>query len=120
MRDARVGFSPYDVAYRDRCLEVFDANCPEFFAPNERVDYVDFLDRSPAGYEVRLGDGELAGAFGLIVTDEWADGARDLRLHWILSDPAVQGGVSARPSCASWVRSRCGGRRMGGAPECAA
>jgi GNAT superfamily N-acetyltransferase len=91
MRDARVGFSPYDVAYRDRCVAVFDANCPEFFAPNERVEYVAFLDRSPAGYEVCLVDGEVAGAFGLIVAGESADGATDLRLHWILIDPAMQG-----------------------------
>jgi GNAT superfamily N-acetyltransferase len=91
MSEARVGFSPYDEAHRDRCLAVFDANCPEFFAPNERVEYVAFLDRSPAGYEVCLVDGEVAGAFGVIVMDESADGASDLRLHWVLIDPVMQG-----------------------------
>jgi hypothetical protein len=47
MRDARLGFSPYDGGCRDRCLAVFDTNFPEFFAPNERVEYVAFLDCSP-------------------------------------------------------------------------
>ncbi len=37
-------FRPYQTADREACLGLFDANCPEFFAPNERADYVAFLE----------------------------------------------------------------------------
>ena len=34
------------------CLDIFDANCPEFFAPNERQEYENFLNCDSKGYEV--------------------------------------------------------------------
>ncbi len=37
--------------------ELFDANCPEFFAPNERLDYAEFLDSNLLGYELCLTGG---------------------------------------------------------------
>lgn len=79
-------WSPKD---REACLALFDANCPEAFAPNERAEYEAFLDAAHGGYEVCEVEEEgrvvVAGAFGLL-----RDDAR-LSLRWILLDPAVQG-----------------------------
>lgn len=79
-------FQPYSVAHKEDCLRIFDANCPRFFAPNERSDYMQFLEASPDGYEVCLLDGKLVGAFGLI-----DDRERRSALNWILLDPRSQG-----------------------------
>jgi len=81
-----VAFRPYTHADREACLELFDANCPEFFAPNERNDYVRFLDAEPKGYEACIVGDRIAGAFGLIAGD-----ARRMHLNWILLDPKFQG-----------------------------
>lgn len=80
-----VTFRPYKNADREHCLAIFDANCPEFFAPNERDDYADFLDGPTEAYEVCLLDGKVAGAFGLFGAP-----ARERGLSWILLDPAHQ------------------------------
>ncbi|MDX1499446.1 MAG: GNAT family N-acetyltransferase [Woeseiaceae bacterium] len=80
------GFRPYSPADRDACLALFDANCPAFFAPNERADYAAFLDGAPDGYEVCEQAGRVVGAFGLVI--DARDGAG---LNWILLDPAAQG-----------------------------
>lgn len=37
-------FRPFSSKYRTTCLALFDANCPEFFEPNERADLEAFLD----------------------------------------------------------------------------
>ncbi len=82
-----IHFEAFGPAHRARCLELFDANSPEYFAPEERAEYAAFLTDPPDGYEVCVVGGEVAGAYGLI-----GDGADDgLRLNWILLDPAVQG-----------------------------
>lgn len=77
---------------RDACLGLFDANCPEFFAPNERAEYAAWLDAEPQGYHVCMLDGRVAGAWGLRQRE---DG--DCVLNWILLAPAVQGrGIGRR------------------------
>ncbi|MEM1405046.1 MAG: GNAT family N-acetyltransferase [Pseudomonadota bacterium] len=82
-----------DLAFRDygkddesACLAIFDGNCPEFFAPNEREDYRAFLGASPKGYEVCLSAGDVVGAFGVFPQ---LDGAPSL--NWILLHPNAQG-----------------------------
>ena len=73
-------------------MSIFDANCPAFFAPNERQDYLRFLDGTPKGYEVCRVEGKVCGAFGL-----FADGQGVKRLNWILVDPQTQSvGVGSR------------------------
>ena len=62
------------------------ANCPEFFADNERDDYAGFLDAEHAGYEVGEVDGDVVAAFGLLTDD-----ANERRLCWIMLDPAAKG-----------------------------
>ena len=73
-------------------MSIFDANCPEFFAPNERQDYLEFLAGEPDGYEICKVEGNVCGAFGL-----FADGQGVKRLNWILIDPQTQGiGVGSK------------------------
>ena len=87
-----VSFRPYCNADREACTSIFDANCPEFFAPNERQEYEEFLEGVPGGYEVCEVDGRVFGAFGLFV-----DGENVKMLNWILLDPQAQGiGVGSK------------------------
>lgn len=83
---SEVTFRPYSGNDRETCLGLFDANCPEFFAPNERADYLSFLEKVPSGYELCLIEGEVAGAFGLI-----GDAGSRRRLNWIMLNPQFQG-----------------------------
>lgn len=82
-------FRAYEARDRSACLELFDANCPDSFAPNEREEYADFLDSEAAEYEICVwgeGGGErVVGAFGLLGDDG------TVRLRWIMVDPARQG-----------------------------
>ena len=70
----------------ESCLAIFDANCPTYFAPNERTDYEDFLATSPPEYEVCEFSERVVAAFGLI-TDEKSG----VSLNWIMLDPQSQG-----------------------------
>ena len=76
-------YSPKD---REACLAIFDANCPEFFAPNERFDYAEFLDSNPADYEVCLSEDKIIGAFGLA-----GKNPKFKSICWILISPDSQG-----------------------------
>jgi GNAT superfamily N-acetyltransferase len=81
-----VTFRPYSSADRESCLDLFDANCPEYFASNERADYASFLDMAPRGYQVCIVDDQVAGAFGL-----FGNGTARGRLNWIMLNPRFQG-----------------------------
>ena len=75
---------------REACLSIFDANCPTYFAPNERSEYASFLDAAPDGYEVCEMNERLVGACGLIRRDS------GVSLNWIMIDPEAQGyGIGA-------------------------
>jgi len=68
----------------EACLALFDANCPRFFAPEERTDYAAYLERV-AGYRVCEVENAVRGAFGV------APGLPGrAHLNWILVDPAAQ------------------------------
>ena len=81
-----INFRPYRAADRQACINIFDANCPKFFAPDERQEYEKFLERAPVDYEVCEVDGKVLGAFGL-----FANGENTKALNWILLDPQSQG-----------------------------
>ena len=86
-------FRPYCNADYQACTDIFDANCSEFFAPNERQEYERFLEDVSEGYEVCEVDGRVLGAFGLL-----GDGKDEKRLNWILVDPQTQGiGILTMP-----------------------
>jgi GNAT superfamily N-acetyltransferase len=79
-------FRPYEDTDRSACLALFDANCPEYFAPNERSDYAQFLEARPDNYNVCLLGDSVVGAYGLYPLAEFS-----AALHWILLSPTVQG-----------------------------
>ena len=81
-----VTFRPYLPTDKLACLGLFDANCPEFFAPNERLDYVSFLDANQLSYELCLVGGQIVGAFGLVGYD-----LQHKSLNWILLNPRSHG-----------------------------
>ncbi|QFU75819.1 GNAT family N-acetyltransferase [Halioglobus maricola] len=76
-------FSANDV---DACLALFDMNCPEYFAPNERVDYAKFLHSTPRDYEVCLVADGIVGAFGLVQNEPGQSS-----IDWILLSSNMQG-----------------------------
>ncbi|HSB54348.1 MAG TPA: GNAT family N-acetyltransferase [Gemmatimonadales bacterium] len=79
-------FSAYQPGDRTACLQLFDANSPAYFAPNERDEYAAFLETAPGMYELcRRGD-RIVGAFGVQPA-----GASDAHLRWILLAPDAQG-----------------------------
>ncbi|MCH9651326.1 MAG: GNAT family N-acetyltransferase [Deltaproteobacteria bacterium] len=79
-------FRPYTKSDLEECLALFDANCPEFFAPSERLDYEAFLALEPPGYKVVVAGDEMLGAFGF----EAAANSSRGRLGWILVHPSAQ------------------------------
>jgi len=66
-------------------MALFDANCPQFFAPNERDDYLSFLKSQPIGYQVCLSNDEVVGAFGLLKHNQ------EYAINWIMLSPKTQG-----------------------------
>ena len=81
-----VAFRDYRETDRQACVAIFDKNCPEFFAPNEKDDYLEFLGSIPTGYKVCLIPSGVVGAFGVFPQDE-----ASVSLNWILLDPETQG-----------------------------
>lgn len=81
-----ISFRFYCADDREACLALFDENCPEYFAPNERADYAEFLDMQPCEYQVCLKADVIVGAFGLMgAATDWRD------LNWILISPNSHG-----------------------------
>ena len=83
---------PYTAADRAACLALFDANVPEFFAPNERTDFAAFLEAVPGDYRVCVEGAQVLGAFGVFKHD--GEGS----LRWILIDPRRQ-----KAGLGSWI-----------------
>jgi len=85
-------FLNYSKPYLDDCLSLFDENCPEFFAENEREDYVDFLanrvsNNNVSNYYVGIQAGQVVAAFGVTI----AAGGLRARLSWILVSKEFKG-----------------------------
>jgi GNAT superfamily N-acetyltransferase len=79
-------FRSYEITDRADCLRLFDENCPEFFAPNEREDYVAFLAHHSKDYVVASLEDKILAAYGFHPLPENA-----AALHWILLSRASQG-----------------------------
>ena len=86
MDEAKCNFQKYSAESRTACLLIFDENCPEYFAPNERSDYESFLDEIPDGYELCISSEVVIAAYGLIGND-----STRRSLNWIMISPRVQG-----------------------------
>ena len=57
------------------CLAVFDSNLPKFFAPQEREEFVSFLQGMRRGQYIVLEDGSAVIACGGLVLDETGQSA---------------------------------------------
>ena len=79
-------FRRYETTDQPACLSLFDANCPAYFAPNEREDYAHFLSCRSDLYQVCMLGERIVGAFGLYPSSEGGSA-----LHWILLSPLAQG-----------------------------
>jgi GNAT superfamily N-acetyltransferase len=80
-----LAFRLYDPSQIETCLNLFDSNCPAFFATEERLDYFDFLAAPPLNYFLGLDGNKVVCAFGYsAATDEYPS------LNWIMVTPAYQ------------------------------
>ena len=57
----------YTPADREACLAIFDSNTPPFFAPDERGEYVQFLDEEAESYFIVESDGNILACGGYIL-----------------------------------------------------
>jgi len=87
------------------CLRLFDANCPEYFAPGERDEYAAFLSAASPSYRVCVEGAQVIGAFGLLHA-----GPGEGRLNWILIDPGSQGTGLGSAMMADVKRAACADR----------
>ena len=88
-------FRSYCPSDLNGCLALFDQNCPEFFAVNERLEYETYLASCPSDYMVGQSDTSLVAAFGL--TLESGSDPRRCRVNWIMVSPSVHGsGVGSK------------------------
>lgn len=81
-----ITFRNYKARDKTACLNLFEENCPKYFAPNERQDFEKFLDSNPADYQICLKDDSIVGVFGVFKKDPGQS-----RLEWILLGQNVQG-----------------------------
>ena len=101
---SNVIFRPYTPEDRPACEAVFDANCPDFFLPNERPDYLHYLDEQSEGYEVCMHGDQVRGAFGI-----WFENETCAHLSWIMIDPNAKGhGVGTQMIERTLSRCRAG------------
>ena len=82
-----MNFISYEKSYLEDCLNLFDRNCPQFFAENERADYLAFLEQTPANYQIGVDGGTTVAAFGITI-DAQADRGR---INWIMVCPDSKG-----------------------------
>ena len=78
-------FRPFASSDRESCLAIFDANCPEFFAVHERIDYEQYLKTHSDEYEVCEIEGAVVAGFGIA-----SDSRNESRLNWIMVDPKAK------------------------------
>jgi GNAT superfamily N-acetyltransferase len=86
MTDNNLIFCDYNNAYFEKCIKIFDLNCPKYFAINERQDYIEFLQNSPESYKVGFINEEAVAVFGLDIAPE----TNHARITWIITSPSVQ------------------------------
>ena len=82
----KLRFRPFNLSDCSECLALFEANCPTFFAPNERDVYASFLSANHPSYKVCLDESGIVGAFGVYPID-----SANAALHWILLAPGMHG-----------------------------
>ena len=82
MRIPKLEFQKYIDSKYEECLELFELNCPTYFAEEERKDYKQFLEHDRDVYLLGYENGSLICCFG--VTEH----NKDLcSLSWIMVHP---------------------------------
>lgn len=63
---------PYQPAFREKCIEVFESNQPKFFAEHEKDLFINWLDmHTSTNYYVLIHNGEVIGCGGIFVDDRY-------------------------------------------------
>ncbi|GLX78279.1 hypothetical protein tinsulaeT_16190 [Thalassotalea insulae] len=71
----------------DNCLMLFDKNCPQFFAENERKEYSNYLMNLTDSYKVVLSNDTVIAAFGIRLINT----SNRCRITWIMVCPNEKG-----------------------------
>jgi len=76
---------PYQRAYHDQLMEIFQLNTPDYFAPEEQGDFEAFLSKEDNTYYVIKAQDTIAGGGGYIIDDITG------RLVWNMIHPDQRG-----------------------------
>lgn len=74
-------FRPFTPSDHEACLALFDQNCPDYFATNERQEFAAYLHLQGHEYRVYEQRRHIIGAFGLHF---FSDG-HSARINWIMA-----------------------------------
>ena len=85
MNNNELEFKDYSMESFNDCIELFDLNCPEFFASIEKNDYIEFLNQTKEGYVTIHHDSILIGAYGVHKTS-----SESASQSWTLIHPKYQ------------------------------
>ena len=77
-------FTPYQRADRPICSELFERNCPAYFAIEERSEYQAFLETEPKQYWLAWADNVAVACYGVTIARHVAS------INWIMVDPSHQ------------------------------
>lgn len=78
---------PYQNNYKNAVLELIDLNTPAFFAPFERSELDEYLDKFIELYYVVESYGEIVGAAGI----NFENGDHDATMSWDIVHPDYKG-----------------------------
>jgi N-acetylglutamate synthase-like GNAT family acetyltransferase len=77
----------YQPEDRQAVMELFDCNCPQYFAPEERADLETYLEKELEDYFVVEVDGQVLAAGGINLQDAGQKGV----LSWDMIHPDYHG-----------------------------
>jgi predicted GNAT family N-acyltransferase len=72
---------PFQPSDTEACLALFDQNCPDFFARNERAEFVEYLRYQGQEYWLYEHQGQVISAFGVHLEEK----EHTARINWIMA-----------------------------------
>lgn len=78
---------PYQKHDKPRLLELLQLNIPQYFAPSEKEDFIEYLDQHLEDYFVVEEEGRIVGGGGI----NYVEDQTIARISWDFIDPAFQG-----------------------------
>jgi len=85
MTENKLIFKDYNETYFDECLVLFDKNCPAYFAPDEREDYIEFLKSKSKVYKIGFIKHQVVAVFGFDIDLQ----TKRARITWIMTCPSM-------------------------------